>query len=245
VDFILAGLCIRLIDTPGFDDTTRSDADILEDIAQWLADTYDNGILLTRIILLQPISTNKVCGGEARRTRLFKKICGKNAYGNVVTASTMWSELNDESQGYQRVSELESSDDFWGDMVRHGAQVVKHGNDSASAHRIIRMLICKPRTALQMQYELQDCRGQLIHTSAARQLDHDLGALSEKERRRLAAVTEDLKYAREDRQEVMREFNRLQERFIVLQGEKEQIRTSRVSQDVSVVFLSLLFVNTS
>ena len=58
------------IDTPGFDDTERTDADVLELIAKFLRETYANGMLLTGIILLQPVTGNRVQGSEKRRTRL-------------------------------------------------------------------------------------------------------------------------------------------------------------------------------
>ena len=59
------------IDTPGFDDTERTDADVLELIANFLRETYANGMLLTGIVLLQPVAGNRVQGSEKRRTRLF------------------------------------------------------------------------------------------------------------------------------------------------------------------------------
>jgi predicted GTPase len=42
VESSLAGLAkeIVLIDTPGFDDTTRSDLEVLRMIAEWLNQTY-------------------------------------------------------------------------------------------------------------------------------------------------------------------------------------------------------------
>jgi hypothetical protein len=55
----------------------RNDIEILEDIAKWLQETHSAGVLLTGIILLQPITHNRVQGSEAKRTRLFKKICGQ------------------------------------------------------------------------------------------------------------------------------------------------------------------------
>jgi predicted GTPase len=63
---------VTLIDTPGFDDTDRTDADILKLIADYLVGTYQNNVLLTGLILLQPISGNRVQGSERRRTRVFE-----------------------------------------------------------------------------------------------------------------------------------------------------------------------------
>jgi len=38
-EFILDGRTVELIDTPGFDDTSKSDADVLEMVAAFLATT--------------------------------------------------------------------------------------------------------------------------------------------------------------------------------------------------------------
>ena len=38
-EFVLDGRTVTLIDTPGFDDTSKSDAEILETIAAFLATT--------------------------------------------------------------------------------------------------------------------------------------------------------------------------------------------------------------
>ena len=67
----VSGKVVTLIDTPGFDDTERSDADILELISEYLLETYAQKILLTGIILLQPVTGNRVKGSEKRRVLLF------------------------------------------------------------------------------------------------------------------------------------------------------------------------------
>jgi hypothetical protein len=90
---------VVLIDTPGFDDTYKSDAEVLEMIATFLAETYSQDMLLTGIILLQPISGNRVQGNERKRTRLFEKVCGPGAFSKVIIATTMWDDLKNESQG--------------------------------------------------------------------------------------------------------------------------------------------------
>jgi len=232
-DTYIDGKYVRLIDTPGFDDTERTDADVLEDIAKWLEATYRAGILLTGIILLQPISNNKVYGSEARRTRLFKKICGPNSFGNVVIATTMWSEMQNTNVGEQRVQERKGSTDFWGDMVKFGAQVEKHHDNKQSTHRIIRLLLNKRKTQLQMQTELAQNDGMLHSTSAAQQLYSDLGAASAKENNRLQELTRELQSAREERKELMQELRELRQKVIDLERQRDKLESVRVSHILS------------
>ncbi len=45
--FVHNNRTIHLIDTPGFDDTHRSDSEVLRDLAFYLTSSYDNGFRLT------------------------------------------------------------------------------------------------------------------------------------------------------------------------------------------------------
>jgi predicted GTPase len=42
---------VMLLDTPGFDDTDKSDFDILEEIAKYLTSTYVSGLLLIQMLI--------------------------------------------------------------------------------------------------------------------------------------------------------------------------------------------------
>jgi len=46
---------ITLFNTPGFDDTMRSDTDILEEIAEFLSHTYKQDVLLSGILYFHRI----------------------------------------------------------------------------------------------------------------------------------------------------------------------------------------------
>ena len=213
---------VTLIDTPGFDDTDRTDADILKLIADYLAETYQNDMLLTGVIMLQPINANRVQGSERKRTRLFEKVCGPNAYGNIVIATTMWSDLESEAIGMDRMRERVREMSFWGAMVDKGAQVVKHDNTARSARNIIKMLVNKRAVPLQMQQELVQNGGMIGQTSAGRQLDQDLSEVSARFQRDI----EELKRERVQNAEEMRE---LREQLERTRREREELRKSKVS----------------
>ncbi|KAH8903508.1 hypothetical protein BR93DRAFT_866402, partial [Coniochaeta sp. PMI_546] len=168
------GRQITLLDTPGFDDSSQSDADILQLIANYLAETYKHQIYLTGIIFLQPISNARLTGSEAKRTRLFKRVLGDNAYERVVIATTQWEELDDDVAKY-RTWARESRNDVWGDMVSSGARVVQHRNTEASAKQIVRSFLSfATPVKLLMQEELAKNCGKVMQTSAGRQMNSDL-----------------------------------------------------------------------
>lgn len=109
--FTLRGVRIWLIDTPGFDDTNRSDTVVLGDIAFWLANAYSRNMQLAGIIYLHRITDVRMQGSALRNLRMFKELCGRDELRAVILATTHWThgEGNSvpEEVGRARVEELE------------------------------------------------------------------------------------------------------------------------------------------
>ena len=223
----VSGKEVTLIDTPGFDDTERSDADILESISEYLLETYARKILLTGIILLQPITGNRVKGSEKRRLRLFEKICGEAAFSHVVIATTMWSELNNNVDGESRVAERMS--DFWGDLLKGGAVVVNHDNTPELALAIIEKLVKKGTVALQMQKELEKSNGCVVATAAGQQMISDLGGDKKKLWETIERLQRQLQEEKEKREELEEEIREEEEEYEGLEQQKLQIENKKVS----------------
>lgn len=226
----VSGKEVTLIDTPGFDDTEQSDADILESISDYLLQTYHRGILLTGVVLLQPITGNRVKGSERRRLRLFEKICGEKAFSHVIIATTMWSELSSSVDGESRVSERRS--DYWGDLLRHGAQVVSHDNTPKSALNIVGSLVKKGTVALRMQNELDSNNGVLMETAAGKQLHADLGDDIKSQWEIIAKLEKQLREDRAKREELVEELREQQAEYDELQRQQLLLKKKRVSTSV-------------
>jgi hypothetical protein len=223
------GRIVTLIDTPGFDDTNMTDGEVLSLIAKWLSETYQHGILLTGIILLQPVDINRAFGSEARRTRLFREICGRDTFENVVIGTTMWSKLIDRSEGTRRVKERKESGDFWANMENAGAQVVEHKDTTESAHSMIRMLMHKTKKPLKLQEELQAGEGRLYDTSAGQQMFAELGAISTKEKQKLDGIHAEMKNIGQNNQQYQREILELKHKIAALEQQKQILRNETVS----------------
>lgn len=114
VSFKYKGSQVTLIDTPGFDDTNRSDAEILQTIALFLSGSAEAGLPLTGVIFLQSVLTIRMQGSEKTRIRLIEKILGEDAFPNLVLATTQWSHLKTPKEGDALVEERSSQDDFLG-----------------------------------------------------------------------------------------------------------------------------------
>ena len=142
---------VHLIDTPGFDDTYRTDSDVLKDIAFWLSEAYRRQIKLSGIAYLRPIDRNRMTGAAYKNLRMFHKLCGDGSLPSVVLATTMWGNVK-EGIGEQRENELKRRPDFWGDMAAHGSRVFRHEDSRASAMNIITYILDQRRTSvLQIQ----------------------------------------------------------------------------------------------
>lgn len=161
---------VKLIDTPGFDDSGRSDADILETISDYLRAAYTQKINLTGVIYVQRITDNRMQGSSLRCLRLLKKLCGPEYYGNIVLVTTMWGNIT-QKEGEERENNLRNVDAYWGELLRQGATFQRHfPRGNASALRVITHLLEKTPAVLNFQRELFKAHGVIADTSAGQVL---------------------------------------------------------------------------
>ncbi|KAH7010113.1 P-loop containing nucleoside triphosphate hydrolase protein, partial [Ilyonectria destructans] len=179
--FSLKGRNIYLIDTPGFNDTNRSDIDTLGILAAYLGASYANGVRIHGIILLHPISDNRISGSSLRNIEMLKAVCGFTSYDNLAIATTMWPDgpaLDEKTKLEQRETELVTDERFFGSLVARGAKMFRHkesdcrdnGRETASAHCILIHLIHQLErsqpSALHLQREIID-QGKALSDTAA------------------------------------------------------------------------------
>ena len=100
-----------LVDTPGFDDSTMSNEEVTAKILQWLESSYRNGTRLNGIIYIHDITKLRMQGSAYKNMRLFGKLCGDSALGNVILATSFWDQVS-LSVGEARENQLKNSKDF-------------------------------------------------------------------------------------------------------------------------------------
>ena len=116
------GLQVHLIDTPGFDDTNRSDSDVLKDLAYWLGISYEKKkIQLTGLIYLHPITHVRMAGTPFKNLRTFRKMVGSGSMASVALVSTMWGPSSGKEEE-DRDNLLQSTPQYWGKMINEGAR---------------------------------------------------------------------------------------------------------------------------
>ncbi|THV00999.1 hypothetical protein K435DRAFT_836974 [Dendrothele bispora CBS 962.96] len=186
-----------------FDDTTKSDADILNMIAAFLATTYEQGKKLAGVLYLHRISDVRMGGVSTRNFKMFRQLCGSDALKNVVLVTNMWGEIGAEV-GEAREFELKTEDKFWKPVLDKGAQIYRHDSTLQSAQAIVRHLVDKRLVALRIQIELVDQHKNLTDTAAGAELNRELMVQFEKHQEELKNLEREMKDAINARDEETR-----------------------------------------
>ena len=86
---------------------------------------------------------------------MFKKLCGDDAFRNVVLGTTKWSLIDCQETGEKREQQLRDS--FWRDMINHGSVIRRVGGDRSSAMEILDYILQnKPIESLLIQKKVVD-----------------------------------------------------------------------------------------
>ncbi len=166
---------VLLIDTPGFDDTHRSDADVLLDVATFLSGTYRSGLKLTGIIYLHDITKNRMTHGGMANLVMFQHLCGEKPLKNVILATTRWSDDLSARQNAERCEkELVEKPEYWGKMIKNKAKLTRFENTQPSALKIIDGLMKKETVTLAIQDEMVNQGLAVSKTAAGSTLSEDM-----------------------------------------------------------------------
>ena len=164
------------IDTPGFDDTYKSDVDVLREVAFWLNETYRRDVKLTGIIYLHRIIDARMGNATLKNLRMFKRLCGTESLASVVLVTTFWDNGPDFPKYLDREHELKTKDDFWRDMIQNQSKVFRQDSGRTSAIRIIEYLVSRyrgssrSRPTLDIQKQMIDQRKPLGETGAGQEV---------------------------------------------------------------------------
>ncbi|KIP03502.1 hypothetical protein PHLGIDRAFT_31787 [Phlebiopsis gigantea 11061_1 CR5-6] len=231
--FELDGKEVVLVDSPGFDDTAKSDSDVLNIVTEFLASEYAEGRLFHGVLYLYRISDMRVSGTAARNMRFYRELCGADALGNSIIVTNMWGGV-DAAKGEMREAELRTNPHFFKPALDAGARLARHDNTRASAHAIVRQLLgdgAVPRP-LRVQRELVDERKRVCETAAGEALLQDLALLERKHLKEMESLEEEMAEAmREQDEEAQRELEAERERVrqeqAKLEAEKEKLMQLR------------------
>ena len=191
---------VWLIDSPGFDDTEISDAEVIREIATFLCRTFQVGLRLSGVIYLHRITDPRMSGSAIKNLELFKLLCGKDAFPIVWLVTTRWNELPQERGDFQqavdREGQLCASEKFWGAMIHGGSTVIRHERlDLACTKAIVERILQRPGEAtLAIQHEMVTLGLPLDKTSAGEFLNQAYV----KARQRYESELQDIQDSREE-----------------------------------------------
>ncbi|KAL6302087.1 hypothetical protein BKA93DRAFT_751503 [Sparassis latifolia] len=156
---------VVFIDTPSFDDTTKSETDILNMLAEWLSKIQKKGMKLAGIIYLHRISDNRgPLGTRHRNVHAFRQLCGDKSMQKVILATTMW-ETQKAEVAEDREKHLQAT--YWKQMLDGGSATSRFYNSFNSAWSVVDALLSEhwiPDPRL-LQEELADLEARLSTTS--------------------------------------------------------------------------------
>lgn len=173
------GLEVCVLDTPGFGDTTRSDAEILNEIAGQLVTLHKNCNRLLGIIYLHRITDVRLSNSALRSFNILRELCGES-YNSVIFATTMWSGPNSSSADRQDEEERqEQLEAYWDSLFRGKGRTARHDKPPGSAWDIIKCLLGISQSGnintltLKIQDEMSEQNKTLDQTSAGRYLQQE------------------------------------------------------------------------
>ncbi|KAI1305487.1 P-loop containing nucleoside triphosphate hydrolase protein [Xylaria venustula] len=214
---------IHLVDTPGFDDTNRTDTEVLRTVAAWLKETYSNGVKLSGILYLHRINQPRMQGSALKNLSLLKSLCGDDTLKKVVLVTTMW-DITEASIAESRERQLRDTSKYWGLMVAKGSQVIRHDNTQTSAFALFDMFLKgDPKIVLQIQREMVDDHKPLERTGAGNDIKEMLAEQNAYLNKKLQEIESELREALRTKDEELAEV--MKEMRIEQQKDLQQVST--------------------
>lgn len=151
------GKIVILVDTPGFNDTHKSDVDILHALAEWMKDAAEEGVFFSGIIYLYSLTDARMTSAGITNLRMFTKLCGQDHLNKVVLATTK-AEITPDADVELRTYDLKKPGGFWAPYIAAGSKVCNLENSFASAKALVKEVLSLNETSFipRIQQEMMD-----------------------------------------------------------------------------------------
>jgi len=166
------------------------------------------------------ICNHRVGGTDRRNIAMFQRLCGMDFYPNVVLGTTHWDELENVEVGYQRLEELRTNPDFWGQFADKGSKLKRINRNEMQI--VLEIAWNHHPRLLHAQEEMRQGL-KPAETSAAREadvwnfyFDHQRQRFDETRQRREESVREQLAL---NRAQLLREFQDFEDNISIEQRE--------------------------
>lgn len=163
---MIKGKPVILLDTPGFNDTNRSDSDILRSLAEWMRDAAEEGMFFSGIIYLHSISDVRMTGSSMANIRMFRALCGDENFSKLVLATTKWENTKKED-AETRHTVLSSPDGYWSPFIAGGSKVRRLKNTKKSANALLEEVLGLNRHTFAPRIQQEMMEGKPIRDTEA------------------------------------------------------------------------------
>jgi DNA repair exonuclease SbcCD ATPase subunit len=208
-----------LVDSPGFDDTKRTDIEILKTIGLHLQQGSKEKKYLTGVIYMRRITDNRMHGSALNNLRVLKKLCGADHYAHIALVTSQW-DVVAPAEGESRENQLRTEDEYWGEMIQNGATVNRHSNSTESAIKILRQFLRQSPFELQFQKEFIATQGNIGDTAAGKEIIEILWGKLGEYKDQISKLTEDNEKAKVERV-------RMDGEMRILKADVERLRRER------------------
>ncbi|KAJ4480280.1 lipoxygenase [Lentinula aciculospora] len=187
---------------------------------------YDEQRKLNGLIYFHRVSDPRFGGQASRNVKMFRNLCGTNAYMNIVVLTTFWDRVSME-EGLMREEQLKST--FFGDIVTGGARFMRHDRSSQlSALQVIAHILMLAPTNLQIQEEIRIENRILEDTSAGLVLREEVERVLEKHRQELASLGKEIDTMKQSNESLKKELEEereeLQQHLARWESEKAELK---------------------
>ncbi|TDL14530.1 hypothetical protein BD410DRAFT_191840 [Rickenella mellea] len=160
---LLDGRPVVLLDTPGFGHSGLPEAEVLQLMAEYLANLYRKEIKLSGLLYMQRVSIPRVDSQTLRYFRIFQKLCGHANLDHTQVVTTCWTDVEAKVGGAR---EKEFMNGVFKPVLDAGGRIVRHDQTIRSAKAILRHVLEKDVVLLKIQSQLVDDGKNLYDTDA-------------------------------------------------------------------------------
>jgi hypothetical protein len=164
-----------LVDTPSFIDTECLDGDVLMKLADWLLESYRDGVKISGILYLHRISDVRMEGSAMRNLRMFRELCGDDFMKKVILGTTLWDPTR-EVKDAAHEEELSQTEGFFKEMTEQGCSFVRVSGDRDADLELLSRFAVKSPSVMDLQKELLSGKS-LAETAAASANSQELAEL--------------------------------------------------------------------
>ncbi|OIW25128.1 hypothetical protein CONLIGDRAFT_543566, partial [Coniochaeta ligniaria NRRL 30616] len=187
------GQLVRLVDTPGFDDTNITDTHVLDMIVTWMGVHQAMQDQVRRDLYMRDITEYRMKGSDVGNLRLFRALCGTTGLKNVVIVTIKWNMMTNTMELAENC-EKELKADYLKPMLASGAEYARDDGTSQSSQGILRRVRQKNKAFyLDVQREIIDEDKRLSQVEGGKVFQEQLLEARHKYKARLKSLSEELK----------------------------------------------------